>query len=275
MTTMNEFLDKGFDHFTIVTNNYCNLYCEHCVYLSHIQINQENENIFRRQKWELSLDDLELFCERFEGIGEESLHFLSGGEPTCLPMDKLVQVVDMLSSYNRRVALFTNGYNVMGIPRNTVNKIHHMRLDDHGTNSKHIQECVDYLKPFYNGKVETIHQKFHWDVEPAKKRKSSGKRCGAWMSILPLLGETLFPCCNTPCLMLQSNDTKMGDELNNSGWTIRNEDVVETVRDWRNTIPSYVSEHCLNNCYQPKINVGQGKTRITLKPHSVIKKGNQ
>ena len=275
MTSMNEFLNiKGFDHFTIVTNNYCNLYCEHCVYLSHIPINPKNENIFRRQKWELYLDDLTLFCERFNGIGHESLHFLSGGEPTCLPVDKFVQIVDILVDHNRRVAVFTNGYNLLGIPKTTINKIDHIRLSNHGPNESHVQDCISYLKPFYKGKLEPIATKTHWDVEPAKKRKNHGERCFVWMRILPLFGETIFPCCNTPCLMLQSNDTKMGDELNNAGWTIKNEDVMETIRDWRNTIPDCVSEQCLNNCYQPNINVGQGRTRITLKPYSVIKKVN-
>jgi len=274
MISMNTLLGSWFDHFTIVTNNYCNLFCEHCVYLSHIPIKPDNENMFRRQKWELSLDDLTLFCERFEGVGNDSLHFLSGGEPTLLPVDKLVQVVDILHNHNRRIALFTNGYNLMGIPKQTINKISHIRLDNHGINEAHIHDCIKYLKTFYRGKVEPITVKTHWDTEPAKKRKHNGRQCSMWMTIIPLLGETLFTCCNMPCLMLQSNNTKIGDALNGAGWTIHNENVVDTIRNWRTTIPKYVINECLNNCYHPNINVGQGRTPITLKPYSVIKKVN-
>ena len=72
--------------------------------------------------------------------------------------------------------------------------------------------------------------------------------------------------------MLKNNNTEIKDELFKAGWTIHNPKLVNTLRNWRETIPDYVIDQCENNCWRPHLDVGQGTTRITLKKNDVIKK---
>ena len=238
-----------------------------------IPIDPNSAFICRRKKWEIDLNDLTLFCEHFKGVGEESLHCLGGGEPTILTEEKFDQVIDVLSSYNRRIELFTNGYNIMGISKATINKIAKIKIDDHGINHSHIQDCIRYLKSFYKGTLQLVRMTSHYDTEASRRHPSNrGKRCRFLIRNPILWGTTIYPCCSLPFLMIHDNNTIMKDELTKAGWTINNLEILDIMKNWRKTIPDYVKNKCLNDCYFPNANVG-GLIKITLKNIDVIKKG--
>lgn len=271
--TTEDFGRTGFIHFVIKTSNYCNLHCEHCSVMCDVPLNPKNKNIFRRERWELSLDDLALFCERFKGVGEKAKHCITGGELTVLPVEKIEQIIDILSSYNRRIEVLTNGFNLMGISKATINKVYSIILGDHGINHKLIEECKKYLESFYKGQIHVVASSVHYNLEVSRRHPSNkGKPCRFMMRNPALWGSTIYPCCAIPYVMVFNNNTLMRDELVKAGWTINNEDVVNTLRNWRETLPKYVLDQCENNCWQPNYTAGTRGVQITLKPHDVIKK---
>lgn len=269
---MDAFLGRtGFRFFAVATNNYCNLHCEHCGANCDVPLNPRNENIFRREKWELSIEDLVTFCERFKGIGESDFHNLQSAEVTMMPLQKLEEIIEVLDSYNRAIEIQTNGFNLMGIDKQIINKIGQISLDDHGINSKHITDCRNYLKPFYTGKIISLVVRNHWELTAAMRHPSNkGKKCDCWMRNPAFIDSVLYPCCVAPFLMQKNNDTVMREEMIKAGWSIYNEDIAEIMRNWRSTIPQYVIDQCETNCWFPNIDVGQGETKITLKKNDVI-----
>jgi len=271
---MDEFLGvRDFAFFGIKTNNYCNLHCEHCSNLCHIPINRNHENIWRRGKYEISIEDLTAFCERFKGIGESSQHIILGGETTMMPVDKVEGIIGVLDNYNRKIVMQTTGYNLMGIDKKSLNKISEIRLADHSINSDHIKNCRGYLGSFYKGKLVVKYIKIHYDLDVAMGHiKNVGKVCNRWMRSLTLWGSVLYPCCPLPLLMMKNNDKRMQEELTLAGWSVHSNEFMETVKNWRNTIPPYIIEQCKNVCWFPHFRVGQGATKITLKKYDVIKK---
>lgn len=260
-------------YFSFKTNNYCNLHCEYCSNMCDVPINPKNENIFRRERLELSLDDMVLFCERFKGVEEKTLNRLIGAEPTAMPIDKLEEMIECLYTYKRRIALTTNGFNFLGLSENTINKIDRIIFADHVINHELVDECKQYLKPFYKGKIGVVRVDVHYDLEAARHHPmNKGKMCNFMMENPVLWGSTIYPCCALPFVMVFNNNTLIRDELVKAGWTINNEDVVNIFRNWRETLPKYVIDQCKNYCWQPNYTAGGGGTRITLKPHDVIKK---
>jgi len=271
---MDEFLGiKNFGFFGIKTNNYCNLHCEYCSNMCNIPINRNNKNISRREKYELSIEDLTTFCERFKGIGESSQHIILGGETTMMPVDKVEGIIEVLDNYNRKMVMQTTGYNIMEIDKKSLNKISEIRLADHDINHDHIMDCLEYLRPFHKGKIVRKYIKIHYDLDVAMGHiKNVGKTCNRWMRSLTLWGSVLYPCCPLPLLMMKNNDKRMQKELTLAGWSVHSGEFTKTVKNWRNTIPPYIIEQCKNVCWFPHFRVSQGATKITLKNYDVIKK---
>lgn len=271
----------GFIQFDVKVNNYCNLHCEHCTNFYRLPFDPKSENGFQRPKWELSVGDLEMFCEQFKGIGESNFHHIGSSEPTALPAHKLEEIIEVLESFNRKMSLQTNGFGLMNIGRASINKIRKINLDDHGVNSEHISDCRRYLKSFYKGRIKSITRKAHWELGAAMKHPTNkGKRCTLWMRTLFFYGSgasgkgspsMMYPCCAIVEVMRITNDMRIRDELIKAGWSIGG-GIIEKLRAWRDTIPRYVVEQCENNCWFPNIDVGQEETRITLKRNDVIKK---
>lgn len=263
---------KGFIYFVIEASNYCNLHCEYCSNMCDVPLNPKNKNIFRRRKWDISIDDLVLFCERFKGIGENNLHCITGGEITVIPVEKIEQIIDVLSSYKRIIKILTNGFNLMGISKETINKVDTIDLGDHGINHKLIDECKKHLRSFYKGSFGVVSSEVHYDLEAARHHPiNKVKQCNFMMRTLSLYGSTIYPCCAIPYVMVFNNNTLIRDELVKAGWTINNENIINTLRNWRETLPKYVIDQCKNNCWHPNYAIG-GKTKITLKPNDIIKK---
>jgi len=258
----------------IKTNNYCNLHCEFCTNYCDIPLNKTNENIFRRTKWELSLDDLELFCERFKGIGEGNYHILTGAETTTMPVEKIHDIINMLYSYGRTMKLRTNCFNLLELDPNYLRKIYKIYLADHNINSELIDECHKYLRNLSISKSAIVieHTHTHYNLREIRGHPYTlGKHCEIWMRDLELIGKIIYPCCNMPWLMAGNNDIRIQNELKRVGWTTENEDVVEVVRNWRKSIPEYVVDQCLNHCFLP-LPEDAKKVKITRKPHDKIRR---
>ena len=255
---------KEFIHFAIKATNSCNLHCEYCTNGCDMPISTNNKNIHRREKWELSLDDLVLFCERLKGYKEQELHTITGAEPTMLPLKKLEEMILILEKYNRKIAIHTNGFNLLGIDEKILIKIYMIKLADHGINTELWKRCRLKLAKVYKGKIllEDVHS--HYNLREAKEHPSNkGKACYRWAKDIELLSPILYPCCNLPWLGYLDNNKTIEGEMEKAGWTIHNKNLVDTISNIE-TIPSYAINQCRNNCFKPNIQVASMK-KITLK----------
>jgi len=262
----------------VVVNNYCNLHCEMCSAMSHIRLDADSPWIHRRKKWEVSLEEIELFCERLKGFSEKSFHRLLGGEPTALSVQKLYDIIDIFASYNREVHFLTNGFNIMGMDKEYLDKVGLIEFDDHGINKRHIDRCVKYLKRIdYQGEHIIRTQRTHYDLTEARELESNRRikrkeGCPALMNPPTFSERVIYPCCNGANLEYYNNDTRMREELIARGWTIDNPNLIDVLRNWENHLPDYFKDQCLNHCWQPNVRRGT-RARITKKPYDVIKKG--
>ena len=268
---LREFLGVKRSSLRIQTNNYCNLHCEHCCTMCHVPIHPDSEYVDRRTKWDVSLKTIELFCERFKGIGERNLHRLAGGETTAMPLDTVEELVEILYVHNRRMSLLTNGYDLLGLSRRCLDRIHDINLDDHGINHEHIMRCYKYLKENFDCVVGIITTLEHKDWDCARKHPENilTEPCDAMMRSPTMYREAIYPCCQSQHTDVMRKDMGSNKALKDAGWTVYNPDIVETLRNWRTTLPEYVLHKCLTDCPSPYGSIC-GKTRITLKPNDVI-----
>jgi len=252
--------------------NYCNLHCEWCSTLSHIPIRKDSPYPTRRSKWEASTKKIRLFCECFKSHGEDDIHRLTGAEPTCMPVKKLEAIIDVFKSYDRRLWMITNGYNLMGLSREYINKFSGLTLDDHGINHDHINACRKYLDRFYKGYVEVIVEEKHWNLVEAMRHPSNkGKHCQAMMRTPAVVDSIIYPCGNLFNIGQINRDIRIREELLKAGWTLENPKIIQKLRNWKQTIPRYVLDQCLNSSWRPNWKVGES-VNITLKPNDVISK---
>ena len=264
------FKTRPFLYFIFPLTNQCNLHCEWCSTLNHIPISPTSPHPYRRQPWEASIKDIELFCKRFKGYGESNVHRLTGSEATMVSIGKLKAVIDTFERYNRKTTMITNGYNLLGIGEEHINKLQEITLDDHGINHKHIERCAKYLHGFYMGNVKVLRHSVHWNLEDAMKHPSNkGRDCRSMMKTPMLVKDIIYPCCNMFPIEQIRKDPRITKELVDANWTLGNASIVETLRNWRETLPPYIISQCLNNCWRPNMKVGRYK-KITLKPHDVI-----
>ncbi len=255
LTTMTELLRMPFGEWLFRVSNYCNLRCEFCSVMAHIPIRKDSPWVHRRERRELEPAHLELFCERFDGIGEEVLHHFGSAEPTMIDPENMKELVEILYSHNRtNLRLSTNGYNVLGIDKDTLKKFDVIVINHHNINLQHRDDCVRYLKPFYEGVLRPSGQVVHWDLEKARQRKKGGTPCSCFMTT-PSFGceqePVIHPCHNSRNLMQMNNDTRMSEELTIAGFTLNNHNIVDIMKNWRTTMPQYMLDQCANNCWFP------------------------
>jgi len=263
---------KPFLYFVFPVVNYCNLHCEWCSTLNHIPIRRDSPYPTRRNKWEISLDTIRLFCERFKDHGIDNMHRLTGAEPTCMPIKKLEAVIDTFKSYNRKLWMITNGYNLMGLSKEHINKFSGLTLDDHGINHSHIKTCKKYLDHFYNGHVQVLVQETHWNLVEAMNHPSNkGKHCQSMMRTPAVIDSIIYPCGNLFNIEQINKDTRIRRELLDAQWTLENPKILQVLKNWRKTMPRYVLNQCLNSCWRPNWRVGKS-VKITLKTNDIISK---
>ena len=190
-----------------------------------------------------------------------------------VPVDKLRAIIDVFTEYNRKLWMITNGYNLLKVSEEYLNKFQGITLDDHGINQKHVEKCVNYLNGFYRGTVKVLHHHVHWDLEEAMRHPSNrGKTCRSTMRDPMVARSVIYPCCNILNIERTRKDPRITRELVDAGWTLNNPSVVNALRNWRTTLPPYIKEQCLYNCWRPNLKVGR-QTKITLKPYDVIAAG--
>jgi len=222
----------------------------------------------------MPLKTVELFCERFKGVAEETAHIrLFGGEFTALPIRKMEEIIETFHSYGRRMWLLTNGFNLLGLDKTHLNMIQNITLDDHGINHNHVMNCLSHLKGFYSGKADRMVILTHWNLETAMKHPSNrGLACKPLKNFaidLTFYRSAIYPCCNGPGVEAYNKTMKINEALIDAGWTLHNPDVLNTLNNWKKTLPQTFIDMCLNHCWRPHWRIG-AKTTITLKPNDVI-----
>ena len=252
---MTSLLKMPFGEWLFRITNYCNLRCEFCSVMANEPIRKASPFVHRRERRQISSEHVELFCKRFEGIDEGCLHHFGSAEPTMVSPEKMGELVEILYSYNRtNIRLSTNGYGLLSYSPDLLKKFNHICITSHNINLKHRDECGKYLKSFYEGTLWLSAQVIHYDLETARKRKKNGPHCSCFMTT-PSFGcedePVIHPCHNSRNIMQFNNDTKMSDELARAGLTLTNPDVVETLANWRTTMPQYMKDQCANNCWFP------------------------
>ena len=188
----------------------------------------------------------------------------------------LGDILTVFSAYKRKVVLLTNGYNLMEIDKQVLNTVDKVKLDDHGINTEHILDCIEYLKGFYKGTVEHIETFNHYPLGKTRKLPcNKGGHCGretlrTKIEVLIKQG-VVYPCCAMASFDLYDNCKQMEIQLIQSGWTLYNPHVVETTENWRNTLSKYVLNQCREGCWWPHKRI-LGAVPITLKKNDVIRK---
>jgi len=245
--------------------------------LCHLPFNINSEYEDRRGKYEISLHEIETFCEKFKGVGDsgKGLHRLTGGEFTALPIEKIENIIETLHQYNRKVWIMSNGYNIMEINPEILKDVSKITLDNHGINAEALKKCREYLQKIKKGKFfpHIKSTKRHYNLEADRETAIEDKGCHRWMRAPTYFKGVFYPCCSLPCLDMFDKSTLIKDSMIDAGWTLDNSDIVETMKEWKTTIPSYVIDQCLNSCWEPQPDKKKrNRYLITLKPNDVIMK---
>jgi len=264
---------RDFSWFVIQANNYCNLNCTHCSSLCNIPFDPKSPNPFKRSKQHISLESVELLCQRFKGIGEEQSHVLTGGEITALPLTHLKGIINILKSYKRRVLIFTNGYGLMDIPKENLFQIDSIILSDHGVNTQHFKDCGEYLaKIGYTGTVKESVTLKHLNPHKAMKAPiNEASTCKNWLHNLALWDNVIYPCCILYSVMLIRNNERIQNDLIDAGWNLGNPNLIDTLQNHKETLPQSSRYECLNHCWSPRYGY-VGKIKIKPHPNNQIKR---
>jgi len=238
----------------INVTNMCNLHCDYCDNGCSIPFSKDNDKIFRRKPYIVQPEEITKFCHTLKGFGEQNLHILQGGEITVLPLDNIVQYIEIFCSFGRKVGLRTNGYNVCRLPIEILNQLECIYLNSHGTNQKAIDFCYNYLTKHYIGKViiekNVYHRNLDSLVNNGKGTIEQGKKCSYLLATLTSIPPVVYPCCNSWALMNALNSSKIRDALVNAGWTVDNPQLMETLMNWRQTLPRvFYKFFCADSCY--------------------------
>ena len=76
-----------------------------------------------------------------------------------------------------------------------------------------------------------------------------GVSCPRWLQPTLWL-DVIYPCCGMAQMEGWDNDMILRDSLREAGWTTKNPDLADTMRDWRRTIPAEVIKKCLFSCWK-------------------------
>ena len=238
----------------INVTNACNLHCDFCDHDAHLPFDKHGFKIFRQTPLVASPEAVENFCKALSGVGEKERHVLQGGEITALPVELIVRIIGILDSYGRRVGMRTNGYNLTGIPLDSLNRLEFIYLNAHGNNQDAIKHCRDFLAKYYGGQIINEENFYHRDlsafVNHGEGTVEQGLNCNHMLATLTYIPPIIHPCCNSWALMNVLNNAQMGELLVAAGWTSDNLDLKDTLANWRQTLPKpFLETFCANSCY--------------------------
>lgn len=238
----------------IVTTNVCNLNCNHCDVGCDLPIKISSEHVLRTKNFTAKTSEIELFCEAFKGYGEGNIHTLQGGEVTLLPPKQLAEMFELLTRSGRRIGMKTTGYNITEIPLSSLNQLEYIVLAEHGINKEVIDMCLEYLKVNYKGEVilESIHEHRNTKsiIRHGNGTAEQGLACNHFLSTLTYKHPVIYPCCNTWAIMHNLNDITLKEKFIDAGWTVDNPNLIETLRNWKETLPQqFLETICADSCY--------------------------
>ena len=227
----------------IFLNRYCNLNCYSCAAMG---MNPPRD--------ETTLEEIRAYLTNIEGYQHGATFMLTGGEPTAIDHGKLEKVCELVHERGYTTALLTNGFKL--IPTKWIDYI---MLDRHGINDESIAKWEAYLKHENRDTYEFREKQWHMDIPYAMKDNiTEGARCGAWMTSITLWKDIVYPCCNLMCVAWWNKDIdqKLASSLRDTGWSAYNPDLVNTMLNWRETLPGEVYRLCMTKCWR-----GASKTK--------------
>ena len=234
--------------------NACNLSCDFCDHDAHLPFDKNGSKIFRKKPLVSTPQALENLCEALVGVGEDDAHVLQGGEITVLPTPLVSHLIGIVHSYGRRVGMRTNGYNLTGIPLESLNKLDFIYLNAHGNNEEAIEYSREFLQKNYDGRIIDENHYSHRDLSAYLNHNEGtieeGLSCNHLLATLTFFPPIVHPCCNSWPLMNVMNSTNMADLLIAAGWTSDNPDLIDTLANWRETLPKpFLQKFCAESCY--------------------------
>ena len=230
----------------IGVTNCCDLTCFSCVSLCDTPL---GSNTFRKEKYFLKAETLDLFLQRIEGFRIERWLTYTGGEATTMRISDLENLASIGRKYNRKTALVTNSFRLDKLNPFVFDYI---RIDSHGeSNKENIRRGVAHLRDVGYKNYEIVETLNHLDFHEAIKERfvTDGLKCSIWMGV-SLWGETVYPCC---CLAQMDgfyNFNKIRDSLNEAGWNVNNPTLKETIENWKETVPADVVKMCSLYCWR-------------------------
>lgn len=241
----------------INATNICNIHCTHCDNDAHLPFSKNGDLIYRRKPIVADVTDIEALCYLMKGVGEDDPHLLTGGEITALPIATLVDYIDVLSYHGRKIGMRTNGYNICSLAPDKLNLLDRIHLNSHGVNEEAIAAGLAYLGDHYHGRIiheETLqHRDLKSIVRHGEGTIQKALACNHLLATLTFLPPVVLPCCNTWALMNSLNSDAMMTSLVEAGWTVRNPELKETLRNWRQTLPrEFLQTFCADSCYMTR-----------------------
>jgi len=232
------------ESFLINVCNFCNLKCYSCSSLCDKPFN----NAFRDKPRIQSLEDIEKFVKLIYNWYPNRYIRLSGGEPTMVGTSYLYKIVDILHKYNRKVSLLTNGYLMDKIDPYRFEQI---ILDNHSPlNKEFIDRSIKHLEKSKYDNWEIWYLTRHIDLDKQRENNiSMGLNCPNWINTISLWKDIIYPCCNMQYLEGWDNNSFLTKALRNAGWNVNNPYLINTIENWRTTIPSDIIKTCLLSCW--------------------------
>ncbi len=257
------------NRFLIITNNFCDQTCYSC---STKCDTPWRSNPFRWEKHTTPLASIEKFQDLIDGYKPKHWNRLSGGETTLCGPDYVEEVCEISHQHGRAISLLTNGAKMLECDPHWFEFIH---LDEHIVNSDLIKEIRRYFKKVKFKRYQVWVTKEHRDLELQRTNHiTKGPLCLDHMSAITLWRDTIYPCCVLPFLD-GWNETKEPSQdiefeskirlsLRKAGWDLDNPNLVETMKNWKNTLPPVAVNACKTQCWK------DGK-KLEYQPTSVCK----
>jgi len=218
-------------------NRYCNLSCFSC---GAMGMNPPRD--------ETSLEEVGAFLKNIDGYQPGTTFMITGGEPTAIEHGKLKKICDLIHLHGCKTALLTNGFRL--VPTDWFD---YVLLDKHGINDEEIAKWEAHLKDANHETYEFREKSWHFDVPYAKKDNlTEGARCGNWINSVSLWKDVVYPCCNIMCVAWWDGDIDqdLAGSLRDAGWSAYNPDLVETILNWRETLPGEAYRLCMIKCWR-------------------------
>lgn len=235
---------------SVMVTNGCNLECFSCSALCDCPY---GSNTFRDVRRDVKVKDLDVWLTLLSDFEPDRWVRLIGGEPTILPPKQMVELVKVIKDHGRQVSICTNGFGIFKLDPFIFDNID---IDNHKINKEVVDKCLQYFREVCYTNYTMLKREMHVDLEIRRKNNiSKGLQCNIWYKTLALWEKVTYPCCNLPYLDGWNNNNIIRNSLIEAGWILDNENLIDTILDWRNTIPGDVVKSCSLDCWTGGLNV--------------------